>query len=109
MCWGGKVLALTTKESSNPFTVAGSVHPGGVDEADAKAITVPFIMLASKDEPVDDVKKFEAALTGPKHVEIFDDQIHGWMGARADLAVERNKQEYERGYKAILTFFGKHM
>ncbi len=80
-----------------------------VDAADAPGIKVPFILLASGDEPADDVKKFEDALTVPKHVETFADQIHGWMAARADLSDDRVKAEYERGYKTLLEFFGKHL
>lgn len=67
------------------------------------------MLLASKDEPAEDVKKFEAALKVEKHVETFPDQIHGWMTARSDLEVEKNKAEYERGYKTALGFFGKHL
>ncbi len=108
-CWGGKAVALATKESSNPFAAAAAVHPAMVDAADAPGIKVPFILLASGDEPAEDVKKFEHALTVPKHVETFADQIHGWMAARANLSDDRVKAEYERGYKTLLTFFGKHL
>jgi dienelactone hydrolase len=77
-----------------------------VDPADAEGVKVPFIMLASGDEPADDVKKFEDALGSTrKHVEIFKDQIHGWMAARADLSDDKVKQEYERGYKTVCQFF----
>lgn len=79
-----------------------------VDPADAKDVKVPFIMLASGDEPPEDVKKFEDTLTVPKHVETFDDQIHGWMAARADLSQDRVKAEYQRGYKTVVEFFGKN-
>jgi dienelactone hydrolase len=80
-----------------------------VDAADAANIDIPLCMLASKDENAEDVKKFEAALKGPKYVETFGDQIHGWMGARAGLDVLRNKEEYERGYKKLLEFFAKYL
>ena len=61
------------------------------------------------EEAPKDIKEFENALGGPKHVEVFGDQIHGWMGARSNLSDARVKAEYERGYKTVLTFFGKHM
>ena len=82
-----------------------------VDPADADGLAVPTIMLASGDEPVDDVRKFEDALKGApaKHVEIFADQIHGWMAARSDLSDEKVRKEYERGYKTLLEFFGKNL
>lgn len=107
-CWGGKVVALSVKAPTNPFSVAASCHPAMVDPADADGITVPMVLLASKEEPVDKVKEFEAALQGPKHVETFSDQIHGWMAARADLGDARVKEEYERGYKTVLAFFANH-
>jgi dienelactone hydrolase len=80
-----------------------------VDPADAEKIKVPIALLASKDESPEDVKKFEANLTGPKHVETFGDQIHGWMAARSNLEDQRVKDEYTRGYKTVLTFLSKHL
>lgn len=80
-----------------------------VDPADADNLKIPTIMLASGDEPADDVKKFEDRLKVDKHVEIFRDQIHGWMAARADLKDEKVKKEYERGYQTLLEFFCKHL
>jgi hypothetical protein len=66
-------------------------------------------MLASGDEPVADVEKFKENLKVEKHVEIFEDMIHGWMTAKGDLVDERKKGEYERGYKVLLEFFGKYL
>ncbi|KAJ8105565.1 hypothetical protein ONZ43_g7379 [Nemania bipapillata] len=80
-----------------------------VDPKDAEGIKIPLAFLASKDEDPEDVKKFEANLTGPKHVETFGDQIHGWMAARSDLEDERVKSEYKRGYQTVLTFLSKHL
>lgn len=80
-----------------------------VDPADAEHIKVPLALLASKDETPEDVKKFEANLTGPKHVETFGDQIHGWMAARSDLEDERVKAEYIRGYETVLKFLSQHI
>ncbi|KAL7806322.1 Alpha/Beta hydrolase protein [Trichoderma gracile] len=108
-CWGGKVAALAVKAPTNAFSAAAAAHPAMVDPADAEGLTVPFALLASKDENPEDVKKFEEKLQVPKHVETFGDQIHGWMAARSDLKNERVKAEYERGYKTLLEFFGKHL
>ncbi|GFP59349.1 uncharacterized AIM2 family protein C30D10.14 [Trichoderma asperellum] len=108
-CWGGKVVALTVKAPTNPFAAAAAAHPAMVDPADAEGLTVPFALLASKDEDVTAVKQFEEALKVPHHVETFADQIHGWMAARSDLTNDRVKEEYERGYKTLLEFFGKQL
>ncbi|KAG4270724.1 hypothetical protein FPRO04_02705 [Fusarium proliferatum] len=107
-CWGGKVVALSVKADSNPFSIAAQIHPAMVDASDAEGLSVPTMLLASKEEPDEEVKKFEDNLKVAKHVETFKDQIHGWMAARADLSDNRVKEEYERGYKTVLEFFGKN-
>lgn len=107
-CWGGKIVSLTSKEGT-PFKAGTACHPAMVDPSDAGAITIPICILASKDEPADAVKSFGENLKVEKHIETFSDQIHGWMAARSNLEDERNKAEYERGYKILLDFFGKHM
>jgi hypothetical protein len=66
-------------------------------------------MLASGDEPVEDVEKFKENLKVVNHVETFGDMVHGWMTAKGDLGDERKKGEYERGYKVLLEFFGKYL
>lgn len=108
-CWGGKIVSITTSTTDTPFTAAAECHPAMVDPADAEKIKIPLCLLASGDESPDDVKKFEANLKGPKHVETFGDQIHGWMAARSNLEDPRVKQEYERGYKTLLGFFAKNL
>jgi len=108
-CWGGKIVSITTSTSSTPFTAAAECHPAMVDPSEAEGIKIPLALLASKDEPKGDVEKFEKNLKGEKHVEIFSDQIHGWMAARADLEDSRVKEEYKRGYKTLLEFFAKHL
>lgn len=107
-CWGGKIVSLITSGSDNPFQIGAQIHPAMVEPKEAESIQVPLILLASKEEPEDKVREFEAKLRGAKHVETFTDQVHGWMAARADLADERVKEEYVRGYKTVLDFFAKN-
>ena len=107
-CWGGKIVSLASGEGT-PFKAAVEVHPAMVDPGDAGKVTIPLCMLASKDEPADDIKKFEANLKTTKHVETFSTQIHGWMAARGDLKDKEVLKEYERGYKIALTFFHDNM
>lgn len=108
MCWAGKIVSLTAQSGTN-FSAAAEVHPAMLDPADAKGIKIPLCMLASGDEDVEAVKQFEAGLSVPKHVETFNDQIHGWMAARGDLENEKVKKEYERGYQVLLDFYHKHL
>jgi dienelactone hydrolase len=108
-CWGGKIVPIVTSTPDTPFTAAAECHPAMIDTSEAENIKIPLCLLASGDEPVEDVKKFEANLTVPKHIETFADQIHGWMAARSNLEDARVKEEYERGYKTLLEFFAKHL
>ena len=96
-------------QSGSPFKAAAECHPAMVDPNDAAGIDIPLCILASKDEDAEAIKKFEANIKTPHHVETYGDQIHGWMGARADLSVQRNRDEYERGYSTLLHFFAKHL
>ncbi|KAI2472703.1 Alpha/Beta hydrolase protein [Annulohypoxylon bovei var. microspora] len=107
-CWGGKVASLVTSGESNLFQIAAAAHPAMVDPAEADGIKVPFVLLASGEEPADAIKEFESKLKVPNHVETFGDQVHGFMAARADLSDPRVKAEYTRGYQTILDFFGKN-
>lgn len=103
------MVSMVTSPSDTPFKAGAECHPAMVDPSDALGIKIPLCVLASGDESVEDVKKFEENLTVENHVETFGDQIHGWMAARADLENERVKAEYERGYKTLLEFFGKYV
>lgn len=101
------MVELVTSASANPFTVAAAAHPAMIDPAGAEKISVPYILLASGEDPVDAVKEFESKLKVQHHVETFADQVHGWMAARGDLSNPRVKEEYARGYKTLLDFFGE--
>lgn len=85
-----------------------------VDAKDGSLVTVPMLMIASKDEPADEVKKYEEAL---KENEVVGDdyevqtveQVHGFMTARGDLSSEETRKEYEAGYKKALEWFARYM
>lgn len=85
------------------------MHPAFVDPEDAAKVTIPMCLLASNGESAEDVKAFEKALTVENHVEIFADQGHGWMAARADFEDPKAKAEYERGYKTVVEFYKKYL
>lgn len=80
-----------------------------LDPEDAKNVTVPIALLASKDEDPAAVKAYEANLKVAKFVDTYPTQLHGWLAARADLDDPENKKEYERGYRALLDFFHQHL
>lgn len=76
---------------------------------DATNVIVPFLSIASKDESTKDHAEFADNLKVEKRIETFHDQIHGFMTARADLETQRNREEYERGYKILLEFFAVYL
>ena len=101
------MVEYVASASSNPFAVAATAHPALIDPGGAEKVSVLYILLTSGEDPADTVKEFEGKLKVPHHVETFADQVHGWMAARADLSNQRVKEEYARGYKTLLDFFGK--
>ncbi|RFU31155.1 hypothetical protein B7463_g5170, partial [Scytalidium lignicola] len=105
-CWGGKIISLTSGPDT-PYKAAVLAHPAMLDPKDAENISIPFFVLPSKDESKEDVTNFEATLKGPKKVEWFPDQEHGWMAARG-LSDDKSKQEYERGYGLVAEWFDRH-
>ncbi|KAJ5152560.1 uncharacterized protein N7482_009038 [Penicillium canariense] len=99
LCWGGKVTVLASGPNT-PFAASGQVHPGMMNVADAKALSIPHIVLASKDEPVDAVADYTDLLSKNDKtglVETYSTMWHGWMGAWADLEKEESQAEYARG------------
>ncbi|KFY25534.1 hypothetical protein V491_01711 [Pseudogymnoascus sp. VKM F-3775] len=107
-CWGGKAVTLTSTEGT-PWKAAAQVHPAMLNPDDATNVIVPFLSIASKDESTKDHAEFADNLKVEKRIETFHDQIHGFMTARADLETQRNREEYERGYKILLEFFAVYL
>ncbi|KAK8135673.1 hypothetical protein PG984_003613, partial [Apiospora sp. TS-2023a] len=90
-----------------------TLYDSALDAADAKALTVPHIVLASKDEPADVVAQYKEIIEGQLDktgiVETYSTMAHGWMGVRAKLDVEEDRKEYERGYQQVAEFFNKYL
>jgi len=107
-CWGGKIVNLSSQQGT-PWKAAAACHPAMVDANDASGITIPFAMLPSKDEPKDDVEKWQQNIKTKNIVEWFPNQVHGFMAARGDLQDEKVKADYEKAYQLLLNFFHEHM
>ena len=80
-----------------------------VDANDAPGVTIPFLMIPSKDEDKNDVKKWQEGLKVKNEVEWFDDQIHGFMAARSDLKDEKVKSAYTKAYDLLVDWFSKNL
>jgi hypothetical protein len=55
---------VLTSAENTPFTASGQVHPGRLEAADARKVTVPHIVLASNGEPENVVKEYYDILVG---------------------------------------------
>ncbi|PQE31391.1 dienelactone hydrolase protein [Rutstroemia sp. NJR-2017a WRK4] len=110
LCWGGKVVAVTSGKDT-PWKVSGQVHPGALKKEDAGAITIPHIVLASNGEDATVVQQYKDILENGKNgvVETYPTMHHGWMGARANLSNDDNLKEYARGYNQCASFFAEHL
>ncbi|KAF1348768.1 Alpha/Beta hydrolase protein [Delphinella strobiligena] len=107
-CWGGKIVNLTS-QSGSKFKAAAACHPAMVDPSDAPGVTIPYLMIPSKDEDKEAVQKWQQGLKVKNQVEWFDDQVHGFMAARGDLEDEHVKKQYEKAYRILLNFFHENM
>lgn len=123
-CWGGKVctthllrqpqtdlyqIVNLVSQQNTVFKAAAACHPAMVDANDAPQVTIPIMMLPSKDESKDDVNKYKQNLKVKNQVEWFDDQVHGFMAARGDLEDESVKKAYEKGYEMLSKWFAENL
>ncbi|KAI1360648.1 hypothetical protein F5Y08DRAFT_348651 [Xylaria arbuscula] len=100
---------LVSGDEPQLFKVAVQTSPARIDAGEAARVTIPTMLLASNGESVEDVKAYEESLSVPKYVERFEDQVHGFMSARADLKDDKVKAGYEKGYRLALKFFHEHL
>jgi len=103
-CWGGKIVNLVS-QSGTPFKSAAAAHPAMVDANDAPNITIPIKLLPSSGEDKNDVAAYEKALKVKHDIEWYDDDVHGFLAARADLENAKELAAYEKGYQSLLTWF----
>ncbi|KAI1168062.1 dienelactone hydrolase [Nemania serpens] len=108
-CWGGKMASIVASDEPGLFKVAVQTSPAQIDAGDAARVRIPTMIIASEEESEESVREYGRNLTVPHHVERFEDQLHGFMSARADLNNSRVKSEYERGYALALKFFREHL
>ncbi|TGO51857.1 hypothetical protein BCON_0153g00240 [Botryotinia convoluta] len=107
-CWGAKIVTMASQEGTT-FKAGAQTHPSLVDPEDANLVTIPQIVLLSKDENKEQCKAYENNVKVEKYFEAFDDQVHGWMSSMGDLENPRTREEYYRGYKLWSDFFAKYL
>jgi hypothetical protein len=69
-------------------------------KADAELLTIPHLLLASKDENPAEVKGYVDYFSSskvPGEAHTYATMFHGWMAARAKLSEEEYLKGYEKG------------
>ncbi|KAL7270951.1 hypothetical protein RUND412_006328 [Rhizina undulata] len=110
-CWGGKITTLLSGKDTK-FVASAQIHPAMLNPEEAKEVSIPHLLLASKDEPAEAVSAFKSILGSSGNgevreksvVETYGGMFHGWMAARSNLEDEENRREYERGYKQLVSW-----
>ncbi|KUL82144.1 hypothetical protein ZTR_10704 [Talaromyces verruculosus] len=112
LCWGAKIVALTSM-SETPFAASVQAHPGMLDSADAKKITIPHLVMASKDEPTEQVAGFKEIIESNgiagSSLTTYTTMHHGWMGSKANLIEEETYAGYRQGYTQLIEFLQQHL
>lgn len=80
-CWGAKIVAVTSDKGTD-WVVSAQSSPAFVEVGDAAKITIPHIVLASKNENKDEIKEYEERLEHVPHVVKTYDRPHGFQSAR---------------------------
>lgn len=94
-----------SSQSGTRFKSAAACHPAMVDANDAAGITIPIAMLPSKDEPKEDVEKWEKEIKVKNLVKWWPNQVHGFMAARGDLKDPAVESDYKKAYEVLLNWF----
>lgn len=87
------------------------------DPSDADKIDCPTLLLCSKDENKEKIDGVHEGLNkkhhGHKHhgkhrVSWYHSRSHGFLGARANLAVEEERNDFHKGYTEAANFIKEH-
>ena len=91
-------MVLTSAEST-PFTASGQVHPGKMEIANAKALVIPHIVLASNGEPEDVVKEYHDLLVGEgkPNGKLFPVLLGGGGGSELTIKSEKPPADWGMG------------
>ncbi|KAK6516153.1 hypothetical protein TWF506_006065 [Arthrobotrys conoides] len=108
LCFGGKVVALMSRKDT-PYLASGQAHPSFIANEDPELITIPHICLASKDEDPEKIAIYKIVLGERGHVDTYPENIHGWMGIKADLEDPEKKRSFNKGYQEVSDFFRRYL
>lgn len=111
LCWGFKVAILAA--SQNPCSALASAHPSMIDPTEVPGVTVPVLLIASKEEPVELLTQFEANLKPDvkkqSRFETYGSMHHGFAASRARFDDEDNREKFTLAYQEFAKFFNLHV
>jgi len=104
-CWGAKVAMINAARDA--ITGVIMVHPSMLSVEDVDNCSVPVAMFPSKDEDAELMatlkEQFEQKPYAAKCTfKTYDDQVHGWAAARADLKEPGPLAGYKDVYMRIV-------
>jgi len=106
-CWGWKAT-MVADEIEGLSAIAGC-HPSMSAPEDADKINVPLCLIPTSGEDMEVMDKIYSAvekkLPGKNVFDNYQDQVHGFMAARADLDDEKVKAAYTKAYHTLAKFF----
>lgn len=93
---------------------AGSSRPpSAIDPDDADRVAVPVLLLPSAGEPRPEIEalyaRLEAARPGTNKLKWYDESVHGWAAARADLSDAKQADKFKEAYEDFAEFFKLHL
>lgn len=107
-CWGGFV-ANHMLDSRSPFAACAQLHPGFPPKEIAETVERPILALCSKDEPENTYAHFKPHVKSEFKAIHFDEMVHGWMSARADLYKVDVQKQFQQGYGLVAEFFNQRL
>lgn len=108
LCWGGKVAMTTGNLEKLPFVATGQAHPTALTVEDTEKLTVPHLILPTKDEDPRDIQAFrDVKKPEGSDVREYPKMIHGFMGGRAILDEPENMEAFNDGYKFVADWFNQ--
>jgi len=116
LCWGGKIalcagnIPLEGEKGKSVFVATAQGHPTKLLPEDGEGLTVPHLIIPTKDEDPAAIAAYEA-VSRPEGCETvwYKDMIHGFMGAKASLNNPDVMEKFHEAYAVVGKFFSKYL
>lgn len=110
-CWGGALVSLVP--SLDAIIMCHPATRKGMDAEAASKLNSPTLLLPSMNEDANQMKEFHEVMRQKTKIgelcilKTYNESVHGWMAARADLNDEKQKEKFSEGFQDAATFLNK--